>query len=140
MNPYQAYSKQRQSSGWTRIDLLLSLYDGAVDRIARAEKLLDRGERAVALPLLSRAQMIVSEIAAGVRVDLDEENGPNLLRLFEFVIHKLAQATAQAASEANQILKTLQEGFMAIRDESRMLERRGELPSAEVLRTVHATA
>ena len=65
MNGFQAYRKQQPFVGTPRIDLFLSLYDAAIDRITRAEEALRRGDRSTAVPWLAKAQLIVSELAAG---------------------------------------------------------------------------
>lgn len=140
MNPYKAYQKAEPTAGWTRIDMLLALYDGAVERLDRAAAAVKAGTPEAAVPLLARVQLIVSELAAGVRVDVDEQLGPNYLRLYEFVADRLRKPEAGRIADARKILATLREGFEAIREEARELERTGKLAPAGDLRMVHATA
>lgn len=141
MNAYQTYRKQHQQpGGTTRIDLLLALYDGAIQRIGRAEELLRSGNRNEAVPLLSKSQLIVGELAAGVRTDIDPVAGPNLLRLYEFIVYQLSQATPEGAAQSRKLLETVRQGFEAIRGEAMELERRGEVVSSDNLRTVLTTA
>ena len=33
MNPYLLYKQQKEAVAWTRIDMLLALYDGAIERL-----------------------------------------------------------------------------------------------------------
>jgi flagellar secretion chaperone FliS len=140
MNAYQTYRKQQQTVGTTRIDLLLSLFDGAIQRMAQAEEFLRTGNPNAAVTALSKAQLIVSELAAGVRTDVDQTNGPNLLRLYEFVVHQISLSTLESVSRSRKIMQTLHEGFVAIRTEGIELERRGEMVSSDSLRVVLATA
>lgn len=140
MNPYLAYRRPEPSSGWTRIDLLLALYDGAIERLDKAEAALARGDRPAALTLLAKTQLIVAGMATGVRAEVDPDGCANVLRLYEFVVRELVKATAEAVRDARKILCTLREGFQAIRAEAVEMERSGRLQSAERLQLVHATA
>lgn len=140
MNPYQKYRHQEEPIGWTRIDLLLALYDKALERLDRAEAALRAGDRATAIPQLAKTQLIVTELAAGVRVEVNPEANTNVLRLYEFVANELAKASFEAIASARKVLRTLREGFEAVRAEANELERTGRLPTADQLRMVHATA
>jgi flagellar secretion chaperone FliS len=131
MNPYLAYRQtQLHALPWTRIDLLLALYDKAVERITAAEEALRAGDRPRALPLISKAQLIVLELAAGVRTDVDAATGTDMLRLYEFAAHELAAAGIDNLRSALRVLTTLREGFRTIRDEAVTLERTGRIPAA----------
>jgi flagellar protein FliS len=140
MNALQTYRKQQQPKGTTRIDVLLSLYDGAIKRMLQAEEPLRAGNVPAATPFLSKCQLIVSELAAGVRIDLDPVTGPNLLRLYEYVVFQLAQAKLEGVRHARTVLQTVREGFEAIRLEAVELERRGEVVASDNLRTVLTSA
>ncbi len=140
MKAYQTYRRPEPSTGRTRIDILLALYDGAVDRLDRAEKALLAGDRAAALPLMIKAQLIVSELASGVRLEGNEEVGTNLLRLYQFVANELREPRVANVANARKILVTLREGFQAIRTEATDLERAGMVPDAGRLPMVLATA
>ncbi len=135
-----AYRRSEPSTGWTRIDLLLALYDGAIDRLDQAKSAIHGGSLAAAVPLLSRTQLIVTELASGVRTDVNEEMGQNMLRLYEFVTHELRCPSLIGIANVRNVLATLREGFQSIRTEAAELERSGRLPSAERLQMVHATA
>lgn len=137
---HNAYRRNEPSTGWTRIDLLLALYDGAVSRLDRAEEALRKGDVVSALPLISRTQLIVSEMAAGVRVDVDEEMGTNILRLYDYVVHELREPKLENIRNARKILLVLKEGFESIRVEANELERSGQLQAAENLCLVHTSA
>src|SRR5260221_7614768 len=65
MNPLDAYRQQAVAAS-TRIDLLLAMYDGAIERIAVALNHLREGNGAAATPHIVRAQLIVSGLSTGV--------------------------------------------------------------------------
>lgn len=140
MNPYLNYRRNEPSTGWTRIDLLLALYDGALERLDRAEAAIRAGAVSAAIPLLARVQLIVTELAAGVRPEVNPEVARNILHLYEFVAHQLCEPRLDRIASARKILRTLREGFEGVRAEANELERTGQFPSADRLQMVHATA
>src|SRR5207237_1297560 len=108
MNPYQAYRENRAAGG-TRIDMLLSLFKGAVEQLEAAAAAVKAGPSSAAVPLLSQAQLLVSALAAGV--DPKYDGADNLLRLYEFVVHAIGQRTIERVEAALEVLRTLREGF-----------------------------
>jgi flagellar secretion chaperone FliS len=140
MNAYQKYRRTDDPTGWTRMDMLLALYDKALERLDRAEAALRADDPATAVPQLAKTQLIVTELASGVRVEINPEANTNMLRLYEFVAHELARATVEGIENARKVLRTLREGFEAIRAEANDLERSGQLPGADQVQMVLETA
>lgn len=141
MNAYHAYRRQEPSAGWTRIDMLLALFDKAIERLDKAEACLNAGERPAALGLLAKAQLVVSALASGVRLeDGNDETGANLLRLYEYVTNEIREANLAGIANARTILTTLREGFEAIRPQANQMEKAGEFARASQLCMVHASA
>jgi flagellar secretion chaperone FliS len=131
MNPYAAY-QNNQNPAWTRIDMLLALYDGAIGRLESAAMALRLNDVAKAAPLLERSLAIVAELAAG----LDFRHGElpvNLLRLYEFAVHCIATRTVGKVEDALGVLRELREGMLGIRDEAVRLEREGVIPPANTV-------
>ncbi len=137
MIPYHAYRRQQEVTG-TRIDLLLSLYDGAIERLETARDLLRQGNAAAAQPLLVRVQMIVLGLAAGVNLEVGDPSSPALLQLYEFSIHALGSGKVEDVEAVLRCLDTVREGFRAIRDEAVRLERSGAIPPLTAARLVEA--
>lgn len=140
MNPYNAYRRSEEPTGWTRMDLLLALYDKALERLDKAAAALAAGDGNAAIPLIAKTQLIVVELASGVRLDVDEERGTNMIRLYEYVGNELRTPSEVGIANARAVLSTLREGFEAVRDEANHLERTGSLSAAGNLRMVQATA
>jgi flagellin-specific chaperone FliS len=141
MNPYQAYRRpEPAAASWTRMDLLLALYDKALERLDRAEASLAAGDEHPAVQQLLKVQFTVTELSAGVNLDVNPELGANLLRLYEYVAHELKAPRAEGVRNARKILKTLREGFEGVREEGNAIERRGMVPAADQARMVLATA
>jgi flagellar protein FliS len=139
MNPYQKY-RRHEPTGWTRIDMLLALYDKALENLNRAEAALRANDSTTAISLLAKTQLIVTGLAAGIRIDVNPEVNTNMLRLYEFVVNELIKTSVEAITSARKVLGTLREGFETVRDEANELERTGRLPGADQLRMVLATA
>lgn len=140
MNVYQKYSQADPLMGMTRIEVLLATFDGALARLDKAAKALTNGDVPVATPYLVKAQLLVSALASGVRIDIDEENGTNMLRLYEFVVNEITTPRLQNVRNAEKILTILREGFEAIKDEAIRLEKSGELVASNRLQMVLETA
>jgi flagellar protein FliS len=140
MSAYFAYRKPDVSSGWTRIDLLLAVYDKALERLSHAEAALKAGQTAMAVPYLAKAQLAVSVLAGGVRAGEGNELGVNMLRLYDFVVRELRKPRIESIENARKILNTLRQGFDGIRGEANALERAGKLPSGDRLHQLQVTA
>jgi flagellin-specific chaperone FliS len=126
MNPHHTY-RQQQALAWSRIDMLLALYQGAIDRLETALAALRRGEHAAARVPLLRAQRIVAELLAGI----DPQHGTiaqSLTQLCIYVIEAINRGAAEAIESAIGVLRTIAEGLSAIRNEARELERSGAIP------------
>jgi flagellin-specific chaperone FliS len=138
MNAGEAY-RQHQTTGLTRIDMLLALFDAIVDRLERALAGMRQGSDREPRRLLTSAQVLLGGLAAGV-VPGSGEIATNLLRLYEFVSRKLRAGTADDMDAALSILRILREAFLAIRAEALDLERRGVVPRANQVSSLQLTA
>jgi flagellar secretion chaperone FliS len=138
MNPYAKYIQQ-PSPCWTRIDMLLALFDGAVERCEQVVAALERQDGEAAQPLLNKARLIVCGLVSGVVADGDPVT-TNILRLYEYVLHSLGQGGIEEVRGALTVLRTLREGFQEARPEAVALERNGVIPPIDSLSTVRALA
>jgi flagellar protein FliS len=137
MDPYSTY-KQGYSPGWTRADMLMALFDGAIERLELAASALRQGDRMTALRLLTRAELLICELASGV--DPAYVHAAVFLRLYGLASTAISAATIEQTEAALRILRTLREGIAPIRDEAARLEREGVLPPAGSVHLVHITA
>jgi flagellin-specific chaperone FliS len=138
MNPYAAYG-QHPKANQTRIDVLLDLFEAALNRLAGAREALAQGDHTAAEPLLARAQILVEAIASGL--DLSRGELPhNLLRLYEFAVHSIRKGDLESIDAALKVMHTLNEGFQAIRAEAVDLERKGIIPPLQEGPTLQALA
>ena len=126
MNPYATYQRQFAPS-WTRIDMLLALFDGGVERCEQALAALERQDQRAAKKFLVKARLIVMGLASGVIPDGDPLT-TTLLRLYEYAQHALGQGSVEDVRGALNVLRNLREGYRKIRPEAVDLERRGLIP------------
>jgi flagellin-specific chaperone FliS len=122
-----------------RIDVILGLYDQALDKAQQAEAALARHDPQAAKLLLDKAHFALSGLVCAVQGNVDELSH-NILRLYEFANHNLAAATADSIAAARGVLQTLREGFEAARDEALRLERTGAIPALDHAHAVRVMA
>ncbi len=136
-----SYGKYRENQlrNWTRIEMLLALYDGAIERIARARQLIDNGQQLEAGRLLLRAERIVVELLAGLALD-GTELTKNLRKLYLFILDALTKATPHDLEAAERVLRTLREGWERIAPEAIELERKGQIPPVADTRHLELSA
>ena len=133
--------QQQQVPSTTRIELLLALYDKAIQRLYEAQQSLEQADLAAAAPSLLQAQMIVYALASGVDTENQNfETTQNTLRLFEFVLYCLSFSDARKVGVARRVLTTLREGFESIEAEANALELTGKIPSLKTTAALRATA
>lgn len=112
-----AYAQYRQTSIQTAPpeQLVVMLYDGAIRFLDQAKTAINDGRDP--LPLIGRAQDIIVELLAS----LDRSAGPvaeNLLRLYEFWIQRLFQASirkdATMVEEVAVMVRDLREAWATV--------------------------
>jgi flagellar protein FliS len=126
VNATHAY-KQQVALGWSRIDMLLALYSGAIDRLERAVSAFGHGDSDATVPLLLRAQQMVTELFAGIDLKYGELPA-TLASLYNYVLWAISQGTPDYLQSSITILKTLREGLEGIRDQAMDMERSGAIP------------
>lgn len=139
MTPLRTYRQHQEAVAWTRIDMLLALYDGLIDRLGRALAALESNDSGTAGTLMMRSQTLVMEMLAGVNPEAGDPASKDLIRLYEFVANAIARADKRHLESAIRVLGTLREGFRGIRAEAVQLERDGVIPSLHSPGAVLAT-
>ncbi len=130
------YELRTQFGGWTRIDMLLAIYDKAIVAIQSLEEAhRDSDPQAVARNLTETHKCVLA-IHSGLKPD-EHEIAYNIARLLHFVLLKLEE---QEFGDAVRILSNLREGFSKIYDEATRLEAAGEIPSLEINDSVSSLA
>jgi flagellar protein FliS len=107
--------KQNRTNTSTPGELLLALYDGLFRFLNGAKIFLERGERARASELLSKAHAILSELF----IALDHQVAPELCEqlgaLYEFCMDRVTQANlkgdVRGVEDAIRVLTPLREAW-----------------------------
>jgi flagellin-specific chaperone FliS len=126
MNPYDAY-KTRDVVNWTRIEMLIALYDQALrhmHKVRQSDNELVRAEH----------RLKALRIVAHLRTGLDPRYGElprNLGELFDYVAHCLADQNPQRVAAAISVLSELRGAFDSIRGTAIELESRGAIASLD---------
>lgn len=123
----KAYGEQ-QANAWTRIEMLIAIYDGAIDRIRRAESALASSDDSAAEEHRLAAQQLVLQLISGI----DLQFGTLAAQVHSLCVHvasELNQTTQQSLSHCGRVLWKLRDGFEGIRGEAIELEASGAIPN-----------
>ncbi len=134
MNKLAAYKRQEMFGGWTRIDLLLQLYDRAIEKTADAKLALETNNDDAYVQSFVDSQKTILAIHSGLKPD-EHDVAFNVARLLHFVLQCLAE---KKFDDAIKVLSELRDGFGAIAEEANELELNGEIPpmdDADMFRT-----
>ena len=136
MNRVKAYGQQVTIGGWTRIEMLLAIYDKAIEAISLAqESKLAADETGYTTHMLA-AQKAVLAIHAGLKPDTDDV-AFNVARLLHFVLGCIENDNLV---DAIKILENMRSGFAAIADEANQLEAEGQIPPLQETNAYEANA
>lgn len=115
---YAAVQVQASVAEATPYRLTALLFDGALERIARAKGHLLRGELAAKGQQISAAIAIVGELAGSLREDVAPELVERLAALYDYILRRLLEANAnnraELLDEAGRLLGTLADAWRAI--------------------------
>ena len=110
--------------GWTRVDMLIALYDRTISAIELAQQAKGQGDNAQMAAHLIQVNRFILALYSGLDIDNSELAG-NVARLLNFVAYRLEQ---QKFGEAIRFLTKLQATFEEIREEATKLEKDGKIP------------
>lgn len=122
----QAY-RQVQAQSWTRVDMLLALYDKSLLAIDAGIVVLSAERTIEVPPARVQVQRLLLGLIDGMDIEKDETS-QNLARLLMFSIRKTGTDDVQGWQDARRIVQTLREAFAGVRDEAVQAERLGEIP------------
>ncbi|MCA9137411.1 MAG: flagellar protein FliS [Planctomycetales bacterium] len=124
MNQLKAYQRTSIKSGWTRADLLVMLYDRAINAIESCEIAHQAGAMTAYHQHELNTRKTIMTIHAGLKPD-ETEVAYNIARLLHFVMIKFDE---KDFGTCKRILSQIRDGFNQIADEANELEQSGEIP------------
>lgn len=109
MHPAAARYQQVRASTSSPGELLIALYDGLFRFLKGARSHIERGERARAGELLSKAYAVVSELYIALDHSVAPELCANLEGLYGFCMDRIMQANLKQSAEAvDDVLRVLE--------------------------------
>jgi len=131
MNPRQKY-KSTQSLAWTRIEMLLLIYDQAVTTLNEGARLLENNLASELAPVSLKAMRTLLMIADGLNLNHGEL--PTLvMRLVVFSLDQVSTQSPEAWRSAANVMSKLREGFQEIQDQARNDEYEGRIPALDAV-------
>jgi flagellar protein FliS len=126
MKPHILY-KSRQATGWTRVDMLLAIYDGAI-------RAIDQGIAATVsygaiVPPVHRlqAQKLLLLLLEGVNPRTGTA-ADYTQKLLVFCTEQIQSSASADWMTARKVLNCLREAFQEVREEARRMEESGAIP------------
>lgn len=137
MTKMNAYGQQITIAGWTRIEMLLAIYDKAIEELSGAQLAADNAsEQTVYATHVLSAQKAILAIHAGLKPD-EDEIAYNVARLLHFVLKCIEDGNI---ADAIKIMTNMRSGFAAIQEEANQLEASGQIPPLQESDAYEASA
>lgn len=130
---YSRHTAYRQASAtsWTRIDMLLALYDAAVFAVEHGQQAIQNQNDKSLIEYRFRAQRLITQLIAGVDVE-QGELPQNVHRLLTFCLMQICGSTNEEWASAVSTLSQLKDAFREIRDQAVQWEQTGQIPPLEM--------
>lgn len=125
MTPHQAYRRQVQS-GWTRIEMLLAIYDGAIAAVDDGIDVLNRNDLSQYPQRQLRASQLCLLLLSGVDPE-SSESAAHIRDLCLYCLDQIGQSNVESWTSARNVLSTLREGFLGIREQGNRMEAEGTI-------------
>ncbi|GAB5440472.1 MAG: hypothetical protein Fues2KO_08210 [Fuerstiella sp.] len=130
MNPHNRYRTAKAMS-WTRIDMLLLIYENAIEALDKGVSILESEDQSEMLHVRVDAQRKVLLIAEGLSVD-EDPTAAHIMNLCVFILDQISTDDVESWKTSVKLLETLHEGFQGIADEARELEKKGSIPALQI--------
>lgn len=131
----EQYRRQAILGGMTRVEMLIALYDRAIEHLRMTAAASKAGDLSTASSEQFQAQKMLFGLFAGLKLD-ESEVAANIGRLLSFVMDCLVKKDYPPAIK---ILENLRDSFAAVRDEANRQEQAGAIPSLNQFHAVEVT-
>ncbi len=128
---YQAYQKTRVQTA-NPANLVLMLYQGAIDRLVTAERALSEGSWEEANRVLQKTQDIILELMVSLDTSRDGEFAQNMVQLYEYMYYRLVRANVQKDGAMIAEVRGMLEELLTTWREAMALAREGESEAVPV--------
>ncbi len=124
MEQLKAYQRKSLTAGWSRVELLLMLYDRAIASLQSCEIALQANDGTA----FQRHELSFRKTLIAIQIGLKPEESEvafNILRLLHFV---LASFDERRFADCQTILEQVRDGFAQVAEQANELERSGSIP------------
>ncbi len=121
---------------WTRIDMLLALYERAIAAVQMAGQAQAANDKTQMQLQVYESHKLILAIHSGLKVD-ESEIAHNVARLLGFIVLRIDEGNFE---EAVQFLEKLHSGYADIREEAATLEANGEISPLQEANVFEAVA
>ncbi|WP_182868219.1 flagellar protein FliS [Rhodopirellula sp. JC639] len=125
MEQLKTYQRTSIKRGWTRVDMLLMLYDRAIESIEACEIATEAGDPALLAKHELAMRKTIMTIHAGLKPDEDEV-AFNIARLLHFVMIRFDE---KDFGTCIKLLRQIRDGFAQVADQANEMERQGVIPA-----------
>ncbi|AMV22750.1 flagellar protein FliS [Planctomyces sp. SH-PL14] len=134
----QAY-RQVKAQGWSRVDMVLALYDRTIASIDEGLERIRLGQPEALSPIRARVQRLLLGLIEGMDIAGDETSR-QMARVLVFAMQRMADSTELSWSDARRVIVPLREGFAGIREEAIRGEQQGTIPPLDWRKPVACSA
>jgi len=127
MSQARSFYQQSQATSWTRVDMLLALYNKTVQTLEAGIESLSANDTSA----FDRHQLMAFRCITAIIEGIDPKQGPiceNILQLCTYAIRSSAQRDLKSWQNAHSIIMQIRDSFFQIREEAIKLELDGEIP------------
>lgn len=114
-----AYTKTKVNTSAEPLDLVIMLYDGAIEYLQKAGYHINQGSIQGKIENLSRARAIIEELLSSLNTNIGGEVAENLESLYLYMLMELAKANARndtaKIEEVENLLIELRSAWRSIR-------------------------
>ena len=110
--------------------MLLLIYENAIMALDNGIEILQSADQSGLPAARMDAQRKILLITEGLAIDTDP-TAVHIMNLCVFILDQINQDSVETWKTSLQLIETLHEGFQAIADEARELERTGKIPQLQ---------
>ncbi|MBF0540332.1 MAG: flagellar export chaperone FliS [Nitrospirae bacterium] len=122
-NPYSTAQNSYNAievSNSSPVDLVIKLYDGAVNFLSKAVLEIQDGKKGQ-IDYINKTVAIIEELLSALKVDVGGEVALNLRELYVYMLMELTKANAtndtKSILKIQGLLKTLMDGWVEVREQ-----------------------
>ncbi len=114
-----SYTNAKVISTTDPLELVIMLYDGAIESLEKAAIAATSQQMAVKIRYLDKSIAVIDELLNSLNVEVGGEVAENLMNLYQYMMQEIAIANArndaEKMSQVSSLLRQLREGWLSIK-------------------------